>query len=95
MKKVIYKYKLCPPFGHESSVTHEIPLGYKILSVGLDTHDELCVWVEVNPDPLVYKTEVEFCTFGTGNSFQDTNLTFIGTIRVIPYMWHIYYRQLG
>lgn len=95
--KTIYKYPM--PAGGGSRRT--MPKGFKPLSVGLDPHDVLCLWAEVDTEaPLV---KVDFAAVGTGWDFEDlkaggVNLeeyTFIGTVYDgLIYMWHYYYKIL-
>mgnify|MGYP001578879271 FL=1 len=67
-----------------------------ILSVGLDPHGELCVWVEVNPKAEEKEKHI-FTVLGTGHPFpQDENLgRFIGTVSMVPagmpFIFHIFH----
>ena len=79
MIKQIWKYKF--------NYGIEMPLDAKILTI--QTQDgEPTIWALVNPN-----NELEIRNFrivGTGNPFDDTNYTYIGTFQDGPFVWHLF-----
>lgn len=87
-QKVIWKYKLSiDPNGFEPIF---VPPDYEILSVGLDPNDDLCVWIAVDPE-LIERKPIFFAVVGTG--FAEPHGVFLGTVRMQPFMWHVFARE--
>lgn len=92
--KSIYKYKL-NLISVEQDI--EMPKDAIVLSAGLDSNDDMCIWVAVDN-----KNEYEIQTIyilGTGWDIdflidfleeENKDLRFINTVRKDPYMWHIF-----
>ena len=59
-----------------------------IMHVGLDVEDHLCVWAEVNSN--FRDVQREFFVRGTGQERDDVTGGYLGTVRMDPYMWHVY-----
>ena len=79
MIKQIWKFKV--------SGSIQIPMDSQILTVQIQ-NDEPYIWVKVNPE-----NDVETRTFevvGTGHSFDDTNMKYIGTFQDGPFVWHLF-----
>lgn len=75
-----------------------LPEGAEILSVGLDPKDRLCIWAIVSPEPKYTDTgreypkyeDVKITVCGTGRPCECPRSEFIGTVRMAPFMWHIF-----
>ncbi len=80
--KQIWKYKV------ENVI--EIPKGAEILSVQIQNGQmfNACIWVKVNPENELEKRK--FVVIGTGHSFDDTNMKYIGTYQDGPFVWHLF-----
>lgn len=92
---VVYKYvlTLAPPNGARvypvGEVLLNLPIGYKILSAGLDPNNNFCMWAMVDPDQPKF-VPMTICTVGTGNGTVDPDARFIGTAKDGPFMWHVF-----
>ena len=82
MIKQIWKYKV------ENII--EMPKGAEILSVQIQNGQmfNACIWVKVNPENELEKRK--FVVIGTGHSFDDTNMKYIGTYQDGPFVWHLF-----
>ena len=78
--KQIWKYKLS-----ESAI--EMPIDAEILSVQLQ-NDVPHIWAMVSPQNELEKRK--FAIVGTGQSFDDTNMKYIGTYQDGPFVWHLF-----
>ena len=88
---MIYKYKL-DLIGHQVIT---MPVGARVLHVDCQRGD-LCVWVLVNPDPRMGKEDRTFRIFGTGHVITGiTGLTYLGTVIIEPYVWHVFEPSKG
>lgn len=84
MKK-IWKYSLHLDLESEFI---EMPKGAEILSAQ-NQNGTVCIWVLV--DPLAPKEKREIAVWGTGHKiWRDSNLQFIGTVQVEPFVWHVF-----
>jgi hypothetical protein len=76
----IWKYRL-----REQGI--EMPMDAKVLSVQLQD-DIPHIWAMVNPHR---ERELRnFVIIGTGQSFDDTNMKYIGTYQHNPFVWHLF-----
>lgn len=82
--KTIYKYPL-PLVGRS---TIQLPNHAIIRHIGVDPRGDLCLWAEVDPDSPTAPFAVWI--FGTGHAIHDEAGTFLGTIVVNGYVWHLY-----
>lgn len=82
----IYKYPL-EIQGEQEVTLHE---NFEILHLG-EQNGYPTIWVKVNPyAPQVVK---RLRCIGTGQPFEDTNLAFVGTVQISPFVWHFYIEQ--
>lgn len=86
---VIYKYQL----DLSKTVSHEMPEGAEILTVGLQQH-EIILWARVALERRGHEGPKETRTFriyGTGHPIQDeTEVEYIGTLYDGPFVWHVF-----
>ena len=86
----IYKY----PLVLKDDQTIDLPVNHKVLSVGCDGNNQLCIWVQVESDD--YVVPVHFYVIGTGNPMPYYKVDFLGTVRQnstalrTVFMWHIF-----
>jgi len=87
----IFKYRI--PAGDSSSI--EMPVGAKILSVGVQNVNEIYIWALV--DEMAKKEVRVFYVFGTGHDVPISfSLNFIGTVQIDchPFpavlVWHVF-----
>lgn len=84
--KTIHKYPI-----HKHCLTSiSLPQGYKVLTVGIDPHKEICVWVEFEkgkkPTEYLYLNIV-----GTGWEIESVAQEYVGTVFDSDmYVWHVY-----
>ena len=80
--KQIWKYKV------ENVI--EMPKGAEILSVQIQNGEmfNACIWAKVNSENELEKRK--FVIIGTGHSFDDTNMKYIGTYQDGPFVWHLF-----
>lgn len=85
MNQRIYKYKL--------KITDiqcvSLPEGAELLSVG-NQNGNLCLWARVDPDRPEETLTIEI--IGTGNPIPEAKRSFIGTVIIDPFVWHVYER---
>jgi hypothetical protein len=84
MQQAIYKYELLLLDSQQLS----LPLGTKILHVNTQ-NDGIYLWALVN----VKETRVVNRTFkvvATGQNNDFSSLTYIGTVHMTPFVWHIF-----
>lgn len=90
----IYKYIL-PNLNSTSTIL--LPMCAEILSTGLDSEGQLCMWALVNPEHIDKKVRT-FINVGTGFSlcqpFDRVNLSYLGTITRGMLVHHIFERTL-
>ena len=84
----IYKYRIA-----ETDVQLvNIPVGARILNVGLDPGGDLCLWalVDKSRDPLPRTINI----YGTGHPLPDdmTNLVYLGSVTMqrTRLVWHVF-----
>lgn len=81
----IYKYKIVL----DENQVIRVPQNAKVLSVGLDPSNTLCLWCQVSRTEMVTK-DLFVSVVGTGFDVRDDAGTFIGTVRQGVYMWHVF-----
>lgn len=83
----VYKYEF--PVGDTCYVT--MPIGAKVISVGVQRERHICLWAVVNPEA---ETETRiFHVRGTGHPLRlaaNNGSRFIGTVFDGPFVWHIF-----
>jgi hypothetical protein len=62
----------------------------RVLSVGLDPAGVLCIWAEVIPDDTAGQGEAEVVIVGTGNPLPFWKGSFVGSVTMAPFVWHVY-----
>lgn len=84
--QTIYKYKLAVTDFQQI----ELPLGAKVLSVGLDPSGDVCLWAKVHrKETATYDAAIAIV--GTGNDAEMSDrYKFMGTVKQGPFMWHIF-----
>lgn len=87
----IYKY----PLDIKDEQQIEVPYEHKVLHVGFDGNQKLCVWIQVNTNS--YLVHLTFYVIGTGNPMPiDTIVDYIGSVHDnitnpnITFIWHIF-----
>lgn len=86
---VIYKY----PLKMLRLQSVEFPAGAKILSVA-NQNGTICLWASIlNPDPDAATRRREIEIIGTGDQVSKADRTFIGTVLVGAYVWHVFERM--
>lgn len=65
----------------------KVPRGAKFLSVA-EQGGKLCLWAEVNPAEAAVGRGVTIV--GTGNPLFDGVGSFVGTVVMPPFVWHVY-----
>ncbi len=81
----IYKYPL--EITGRSSLS--LPVGYKILSVGLDPRKRPSVWAMVSPAET-HRVDVPIFIFGTGHVVDGDAHTHLGTFLDGEFVWHVF-----
>ncbi len=76
MNKTIYKYPVQLD-AVQSNASIDLPVGAHILSVAVQGQKTLCVWALV--DPEAPKDTRRFRIIATGERFDPTGMTYIGT----------------
>ena len=64
-----------------------MPIGAKILSVQ-SQRERGMIWALV--DPNAEDEPRHFAIVGTGETFDETNMTYIGTFQDSPFVWHLF-----
>ena len=64
-----------------------MPMGAKILSVQ-SQRERGMIWAFV--DPNAEDEPRQFVVVGTGEPFDATNMTYIGTYQESPFVWHLF-----
>jgi hypothetical protein len=90
----IFKYPLQIKDAH----SYQLPLNAKILSVGLDPTNCLCLWALVDPSPHAPRENRAVFIIGTGNPIPEEveerldrgDAKFLGTVRDGQFMWHVF-----
>ena len=84
--ETIYKYRLAITDKQRLN----LPLGFKVLYVGLDPAGAPCVWIEVDTDQET-KRGKNFYVVGTGNPIPDGANQYVGSFVQAPlFVWHVY-----
>lgn len=78
--KQIWKYDV-----HDGSI--RMPKGAKILSVQLQ-NNRPNIWAIV--DPKAEMVSRLFVIVGTGEPFDDTDMSYVGTYQQPPFVWHLF-----
>lgn len=86
MTRKIFKYSLAP--AHSQMVG--IPDGAKLLHVA-DQSGVFCIWADVDPDSPAVQHEVRLV--GTGDHTPPAEFSYLGTVLVAAYVWHVYARK--
>lgn len=84
---IIYKYIL--PLSTEFELS--IPTGGRIVHFDINI-DAPAIWVEIpTPDKQIPPLETrKFSICGTGWLLEDDSYTYIGTIQLNNYVWHLF-----
>ena len=86
MNTKIYKYVLKP-----FHLTHEIP-GGGIIRYVAEQNDNICLWIEVEPDAKVETRR--FVVFGTGHEiwYDQCQMNYVGTVKMKydDLIFHVY-----
>jgi hypothetical protein len=87
----LYKYVL----SSSGLTTVAMPPGARVVAAQAQVTDDpagwtdIVVWAEV--DPTAPSTETRaFRVFGTGHGFDAENLTYIDTVQIGSYVYHVY-----
>jgi hypothetical protein len=84
--RTVYKY----PLQLIETQTIIMPRQSAMLTVQLQK-GEMCLWVEVVLDGQVQARTIRLV--GTGNPMpegKEVYLAYIGTVQMLPYVWHVY-----
>jgi hypothetical protein len=83
--RTVYKY----PLKLVETQTIEMPRQCAMLTVQIQA-GEICLWAEVVLDGKVEARTIRLV--GTGNPMPEGTvyLAYIGTVQMLPYVWHIY-----
>lgn len=65
-----------------------MPIGATILSVA-NQRGNLCLWAKVNPRHN-HPTNRIIQIVETGNPIPNEEMTFIGTVVIDPFVWHVF-----
>lgn len=79
----IYKYE----FPIEDTVPLYLPRGAKPLCVQLQDGTP-CIWMQVVPSNSSVTRNLRI--FGTGQPIATDRLSYVGTIQMEQYVWHVY-----
>lgn len=74
--------------------TIEMPRYHTILSVG-NRDGKLCLWALVNPSLTEQKVKKRFLIWGTEHQYERVDGSFIGTVVVGAFAWHIFDGGIG
>jgi hypothetical protein len=83
MRRTVWKYDL--PLADEFTIT--IPTAHKVVHIGPDANDVICMWVEVDAEVDVHN--FTFHVEGTGHQLRPW-CVHQGTWVAAPYVWHLY-----
>lgn len=67
-----------------------VPQGGFSMSVGLQ-RDQVCLWVMVDPEKPLVDREVRIV--GTGHPAPGREWSFLGTVVMEPFVWHVFERR--
>lgn len=87
MTKTIWKFE----FKVDDEVALRMPFGTRVLSVGSQCSNHICVWALVNPKADL--VEYTFHVRGTGHPIEQAILLrapLIGTVMDGVYVWHVF-----
>lgn len=88
MRRAIWKYEI----HFADRVCIPMPKGAKVLSFQVQPDRRAVIWVEVDPNEEVQ--DRYFLLVVTGEPFDPTGLTYVGTIQTgdpfCPTVWHLY-----
>ena len=93
MTRVIWKHILNPLIKTNTTEVR-VPHGSKILHVGRDPQDSICIWIEqddidIHTEPLD-GVKWDFIVLGTGHILPEEAMKYIGTVLQLPFVWHVY-----
>lgn len=81
--KQIWKF----PLEVEDKQSISLPEDAEVLSVQIQ-HGKPCLWALVIPDSPTKSRVIEI--FGTGTQIPEGNRTYIGTVQMGPFVWHVF-----
>jgi hypothetical protein len=84
MSRQVWKFKLALMAALQPI---QMPRGAEILSVQTQ-RDMPCIWALVDND-AARETRV-FRIVGTGHSFDDHGMHYLGTVQTPPFVWHVF-----
>ena len=85
MKSTIYKYPL--EITDEQFI--EVPIGTEFLTV-MYQDDNLFIWGKHQVKEVDIKKNRKIVIVGTGNVFDDSDKTYIGSVQRRQFVWHVY-----
>ena len=85
--EVVYKYKL-----EKSDSIIELPINSKILSA-IVLNGEIFIYALVSTNIGVIKNKFHFQVVATGEQISFNNYSFIDTVNIDPFIFHIFYRS--
>lgn len=91
MRQAIWKF----PLELEERQNLILPVGHRVLSVGLDGTGALCLWAVVNPDERA-RSHFTVWIVGTGSPADGLDPAryeawlFLGTVTMQVFVWHIF-----
>ena len=89
--QVIWKWKL----EDRPAQTIEVPRGTRIIHTELDNGNDICLWGITNPAEENME-ELQVAIVGTGWKIENLDdWDYIGTIKDIPYFWHIFVKRFS
>lgn len=65
-----------------------MPKGARIIHVGLDHLDQLCLWAIVNPN-AIFTTRI-ILILSTGQLYYEGSTRYIGTVKKDQFMLHVF-----
>lgn len=73
---------------HTEDARIKLPLGAKLVHVGLDSNEDPCVWYQCDPQQVI-KEERQFGIYGTGGMVPDC-WEYVGTFMEETFVWHVF-----
>lgn len=90
MRKIILKYRTDLPGGE----TH-VPMGEHSRIISVQNQDgHITAWVEHAALDRITHTKV-LVSVPTGMDFEADDMSFLGTVQIGAYVWHVYERVSG
>lgn len=81
---VIYKYHLLL-----TGRNIGLPVGSQVVNVG-EQEGKITLWIEEEYADMPVMEDRHFLVYATGEPFNPTNKTHVGTALVGEYVWHVY-----